>query len=320
MKVVTAKFRKMELKSLNSNSPTSPAKSKFSIDSILQLNSATPTSQQPTWNAVPQAQLHLQQQKAVMALALQQQRHQQQRNLQLILNAGQPFHSILALGNSKHQPNSSLLASATPPASSNVSIAPIAAYIQSPPRHGHKQAVPPRMDTIHTQRARLRSPPEMLVQQLRCFEQRDADSGGSSSRRRQSSTGVSNDSDEDHDSVIGSSSVAECSRQIPLPDSKMASPQSREIAFKKSRTSFTKGQIQTLEVKFSEQKYLTKLDRTKLARELGLTEKHVKTWFQNRRTKWKKDCSDIDWSKHKEMAATLMYNQYLENKTSRTED
>lgn len=181
------------------------------------------------------------------------------------------------------------------------------------------------MDTILAHRTRLRSPPEMLVQQLRCLEQEDADSTGpSSSRRRQSSTGISNDSDEDHDSGIGSSSVAEgsflSSSQIVMPGSKLASPKSREIAFKKSRTSFTKGQIQKLEVKFGEQKYLTKLDRTRLAQELGLTEKHVKTWFQNRRTKWKKDCSDIDWSKHKEMAATLMYNQYLENKNSRNED
>lgn len=97
------------------------------------------------------------------------------------------------------------------------------------------------------------------------------------------------------------------------------SPRCKE-GFKKSRTSFTKPQIEKLEVKFGEQKYLTKLDRTQLAREVGLTEKHVKTWFQNRRTKWKKDCSDADWSKHKEFAAALMYGQYLETKNGRSKE
>ncbi len=92
----------------------------------------------------------------------------------------------------------------------------------------------------------------------------------------------------------------------------------RDMPFKKSRTSFTKAQIQRLEEKFGQQKYLTKLDRTQLASVIGLTEKHVKTWFQNRRTKWKKECSDADWSRHKEMAATLMYNQYLEAKNKNT--
>ena len=86
--------------------------------------------------------------------------------------------------------------------------------------------------------------------------------------------------------------------------------------FKKARTSFTNSQIQRLELKFDQQKYLTRKDRTNLAHGLGLTEKHVKTWFQNRRTKWKKECSEESWSKHKEMAATVMYMQYIEKKNS----
>ena len=86
---------------------------------------------------------------------------------------------------------------------------------------------------------------------------------------------------------------------------------------KKSRTSFTKAQLQKLEIKFDQQKYLTKLDRTRLADTLKLTEKNVKTWFQNRRTKWKKDCSEKDWSLQKELAATVMYNQYLEVKNQK---
>ncbi len=86
--------------------------------------------------------------------------------------------------------------------------------------------------------------------------------------------------------------------------------------FKKARTSFTNAQIKKLELKFNQQKYLARKDRTSLAHALGLTEKHVKTWFQNRRTKWKKECTDESWSKHKEMAATIMYMQHVENKNS----
>lgn len=297
----------MELKS---NSPPPPAKSKFTIDSILQLSTTTPAAnRQPAWSTVPQARIrYLQQQKAVLALALQQQRHQQERSnqhLQFIF-ARQPFPSIGALQQPIRIP---------PPATASiVSSAPIVAYTQ---QHGHKQAGQPQMDSIHAQRqeqARLRSPPEMSAQQ---------DLDASSPRRRRSSvtsTGVSNDSDEDHDTTPDMVECSSLSSKFLNPNAKMASPHSREIAFKKSRTSFTKGQIHKLEVKFDEQKYLTKLDRTQLAQELGLTEKHVKTWFQNRRTKWKKDCSDVDWSKHKEMAATLMYNQYLENKNHITEE
>ena len=87
---------------------------------------------------------------------------------------------------------------------------------------------------------------------------------------------------------------------------------------KKTRTAFTNSQLQQLERKFTQQKYLTKLDRKMLAKSLGLTEKHVKTWYQNRRTKWKKDCCEEDWSKQREQAATVMYKQYLELKSVST--
>ena len=81
---------------------------------------------------------------------------------------------------------------------------------------------------------------------------------------------------------------------------------------KKKRTAFTTAQLEGLETKFSQQKYLTKMDRCVLAHSLGLTERHVKTWYQNRRTKWKRGCTEQDWSKQKEYAATLMYAQHLQ--------
>ena len=61
---------------------------------------------------------------------------------------------------------------------------------------------------------------------------------------------------------------------------------------RKSRTVFTDLQLRVLEKTFSEQKYLDTSNRAKLAQTLGLNETQVKTWFQNRRMKWKKDVSN----------------------------
>ena len=58
---------------------------------------------------------------------------------------------------------------------------------------------------------------------------------------------------------------------------------------RKSRTVFTDLQLRVLEKTFSEQKYLDTSNRGKLAQTLGLNETQVKTWFQNRRMKWKKE-------------------------------
>lgn len=57
---------------------------------------------------------------------------------------------------------------------------------------------------------------------------------------------------------------------------------------RKSRTVFTDLQLRVLEKTFSEQRYLDSTNRAKLSHILGLNEAQVKTWFQNRRVKWKK--------------------------------
>ncbi|KAL9989620.1 hypothetical protein ACROYT_G004187 [Oculina patagonica] len=57
---------------------------------------------------------------------------------------------------------------------------------------------------------------------------------------------------------------------------------------RRRRTAFTSGQLKSLEQKFREKKYLTITERNNLAKSLRLTDTQVKTWFQNRRTKWKK--------------------------------
>ena len=61
---------------------------------------------------------------------------------------------------------------------------------------------------------------------------------------------------------------------------------------KKSRTAFTDHQLQTLEESFEKQKYLSAYDRHELAAKLKLSDTQVKTWYQNRRTKWKKTVSN----------------------------
>lgn len=57
---------------------------------------------------------------------------------------------------------------------------------------------------------------------------------------------------------------------------------------RRSRTVFTELQLIGLEKRFESQKYLSTPDRIDLAESLGLSQVQVKTWYQNRRMKWKK--------------------------------
>ncbi|XP_074598143.1 barH-like 1 homeobox protein [Brevipalpus obovatus] len=57
---------------------------------------------------------------------------------------------------------------------------------------------------------------------------------------------------------------------------------------RKARTAFTDHQLQTLEDSFKRAKYLAVQDRMELASKLNLTDTQVKTWYQNRRTKMKR--------------------------------
>lgn len=63
---------------------------------------------------------------------------------------------------------------------------------------------------------------------------------------------------------------------------------------RKARTVFTTDQIDALEENFTLHKYLSVPQRLKIAKELSLTEQQVKTWFQNRRTKWKRSLKEQD--------------------------
>ena len=74
------------------------------------------------------------------------------------------------------------------------------------------------------------------------------------------------------------------------PDSALlaAGPSSHLIKPRRARTAFTYEQISALEQKFKLTRYLSVFERSNLAAQLKLTETQVKIWFQNRRTKWKK--------------------------------
>ena len=62
--------------------------------------------------------------------------------------------------------------------------------------------------------------------------------------------------------------------------------QSRE---KKPRQIFSTKQIERLEREFDENRYVAALKREELSSALNLTETQLRTWFQNRRTKWRKE-------------------------------
>ncbi|XP_071447957.1 homeobox protein Hox-B3-like [Hetaerina americana] len=70
---------------------------------------------------------------------------------------------------------------------------------------------------------------------------------------------------------------------------------------KKARTTFTGRQIFELERQFEVKKYLSSSERADMAKLLNVTETQVKIWFQNRRTKWKKqdNISNAEAAEHK---------------------
>ncbi|GAB0092371.1 hypothetical protein DMENIID0001_073610 [Sergentomyia squamirostris] len=70
---------------------------------------------------------------------------------------------------------------------------------------------------------------------------------------------------------------------------------------KKARTTFTGRQIFELEKQFELKKYLSSSERAEMAKLLNVTETQVKIWFQNRRTKWKKqdNISNSEAAEHK---------------------
>uniref|UniRef100_A0A8C1T245 T cell leukemia homeobox 2 n=1 Tax=Cyprinus carpio TaxID=7962 RepID=A0A8C1T245_CYPCA len=74
---------------------------------------------------------------------------------------------------------------------------------------------------------------------------------------------------------------------------------------KKPRTSFSRVQICELEKRFHRQKYLASAERATLAKALKMTDAQVKTWFQNRRTKWRRQTAE-EREAERQQASRLM--------------
>lgn len=68
---------------------------------------------------------------------------------------------------------------------------------------------------------------------------------------------------------------------------------------------FSNDQTIELEKKFETQKYLSPPERKRLAKMLQLSERQVKTWFQNRRAKWRRLKQENPQSNKKEELESL---------------
>ncbi|XP_055585975.1 homeobox protein MSX-2 isoform X2 [Uranotaenia lowii] len=69
---------------------------------------------------------------------------------------------------------------------------------------------------------------------------------------------------------------------------KMSTKRRKQGTDRKPRQAYSAKQLERLETEFKQDKYLSVSKRLELSKSLNLTEVQIKTWFQNRRTKWKK--------------------------------
>lgn len=83
---------------------------------------------------------------------------------------------------------------------------------------------------------------------------------------------------------------------------------------------FTEKQLEGLEAKFNDKKYLSVPDRMELASRLELSETQVKTWFQNRRMKCKKQQILENSGNGADSEASAETDSELPRKRARTED
>ncbi|KAJ7378109.1 hypothetical protein OS493_024774 [Desmophyllum pertusum] len=96
---------------------------------------------------------------------------------------------------------------------------------------------------------------------------------------------IESDEEDDQESRISDNRNV-TSKDEDIRDSKATRKSAKT---RRKRTAFTSFQLKCLEEKFMMNKYLTIAERDMLAKSLQLSNKQVKTWFQNRRTKWKRE-------------------------------
>ncbi|XP_005068954.2 NK1 transcription factor-related protein 1 [Mesocricetus auratus] len=96
--------------------------------------------------------------------------------------------------------------------------------------------------------------------------------------------------------VGGAGSTPQGAAVATKPKRKRTGSDSKSGKPRRARTAFTYEQLVALENKFKATRYLSVCERLNLALSLSLTETQVKIWFQNRRTKWKKQNPGADTS------------------------
>lgn len=84
---------------------------------------------------------------------------------------------------------------------------------------------------------------------------------------------------------------------------------------RKARTAFSDHQLRELEASFEAKKYLTVQDRVELAAKLKLSDTQVKTWYQNRRTKHKRQTA-VGYELLAEASHLYAYQQVLHQQTT----
>ncbi|XP_046870697.1 homeobox protein pnx [Hypomesus transpacificus] len=97
--------------------------------------------------------------------------------------------------------------------------------------------------------------------------------------------------------VISGTSPSHADETSPAEDTGASSnesstsphPKRSKVKNRRIRTAFTLEQLRILEHSFQKCHYLSVFERYAIARALCLSETQIKIWFQNRRTKWKKE-------------------------------